>query len=90
MAGLGDRSHARFPDAQHLKTPANITRCDRQIVERLKQLNKDVLKKEIGEFVTDYQINGLLARRDKIVEIFEKAGPGRGLRPARLLTGGAG
>jgi hypothetical protein len=68
--------HTRaFRTHNTLKTPANITRCDRQIVERLKQLNKEVLKKEIGEFVTDYQINGLLARRDKIVEILEKAGP---------------
>ena len=58
-----------------LKAPANVTRCDRQVVEGLKQLNKEGLKKSIGEFVTDYQINGLLARRDKIVEILEKAGP---------------
>ena len=58
-----------------MKTPANVTRCDRQVIERLKQLNKDGLKKSIGEFVTEYQINGLLARRDKIVEILEKAGP---------------
>ena len=52
-----------------------MTRCDRQVVEGLKQLNKEGLKKSIGEFVTEYQINGLLARRDKIVEILEKAGP---------------
>lgn len=68
--------HTRaFRTQNTLKTPANVTRCDRQVVERLKQLNKDGLKKSIGEFVTEYQINGLLARRDKIVEIFEKAGP---------------
>jgi hypothetical protein len=68
--------HTRaFRSHNTLKSPANVTRCDRQVVERLKQLNKDVLKKEIGEFVTDYQINGLLARRDKIVELIEKAGP---------------
>jgi hypothetical protein len=68
--------HTRaFRTQNTLKTPANVTRCDRQVVERLKQLNKDGLKKSIGEFVTDYQINGLLARRDKIVEILEKAGP---------------
>jgi hypothetical protein len=68
--------HTRaFRTHNTLKSPANITRCDRQVIDRLKQLNKDVLKKEIGEFVTDYQITGLLARRDKIVELLEKAGP---------------
>jgi hypothetical protein len=68
--------HTRaFRSHEALKSPANVTRCDRQVVERLKQLNKDVLKKSIGEFVTDYQINGLLARRDRIVELIEKAGP---------------
>jgi hypothetical protein len=68
--------HTRaFRSHNTLKSPANVTRCDRQVIERLKQLNKDVLKKEIGEFVTDYQINGLLARRDKIVELIERAGP---------------
>lgn len=68
--------HTRaFRTQNTLKTPANVTRCDRQIVEGLKQLNKEVLKKEIGPFVTEYQINGLLARRDKIVELIEKAGP---------------
>ena len=33
------------------------------------------MKREIGEFVNDFQINGLLARRDKILEVLEKAGP---------------
>ena len=68
--------HTRaFRTQNALKTPANVTRCDRQVVEGLKQLSKEVLKKEIGPFVTEYQISGLLARRDKIVEILEKAGP---------------
>ena len=83
--------HTRaFRTQNTLKTPANVTRCDRQVVERLKQLNKDGLKKSIGEFVTEYQINGLLARRDKIVEIFEKAGPSAVLIGAPTDTGGAG
>ena len=68
--------HTRaFRTQNTLKAAANVTRCDRQVIEGLKKLNKEGLKKSIGEFVTDYQINGLLARRDKIVEILEKAGP---------------
>ena len=68
--------HTRaFRTQNTLKAPANVTRCDRQVIEGLKQLDKEGLKKSIGEFVTGYQIDGLLARRDKIVEILEKAGP---------------
>ena len=68
--------HTRaFRTQNTLPSAANITRCDRQVLPRLKQLNKDVLKREIGEFVSDYQIAGLLARRDQIVAIIEKAGP---------------
>jgi hypothetical protein len=68
--------HTRaFRSQTTLKSAANITRCDRQVLDRLKQLNRDVLKREIGNFVSDYQISGLLARRDKIVEMVEKAGP---------------
>jgi hypothetical protein len=58
-----------------LKTPANVTRCDRQMLERMKGLTKEALKKELGEYLTDFEIAGILARRDLIVGIIEKAGP---------------
>src|SRR5262249_20227427 len=68
--------HTRaFRTQGSLKSAAQITRCDRTVLERMKELDKPSLKAQIGEFVTDYQINGLLARRDKIVEILEKGGP---------------
>jgi hypothetical protein len=68
--------HTRaFRTQSSLKSAAQITRCDRTVLEGLKTLDKPSLKAQIGEFVTDYQINGLLARRDKIVEILEKGGP---------------
>ena len=68
--------HTRaFRTQNTLKTPTNIQRCDRQVLAGLKGLTKDVLKREIGEFVTDHQINALLARRDLIVGMIEQAGP---------------
>jgi len=45
------------------------------VMAGLKALSRDALKRSIGEYVTDYQINGLLARRDKIVAIIEQGGP---------------
>jgi hypothetical protein len=68
--------HTRaFRTYDTLKSPASITRCDRQLLDRIKQLDRATLKKEVGKYLSDYQINGLLARRDKIVELIEKAGP---------------
>ena len=68
--------HSRsFRSHKTLKSPANVTRCDRQVLEGMKQLTRETLKREIGEYVTDYEIAGLLARRDRIVEIIEKTGP---------------
>jgi hypothetical protein len=69
--------HTRaFRTHDKLKSPANVTRCDRQVFERLKQLNRETLKREIGEFCTNYEIDGVLARRDAIVALLEKNGPG--------------
>jgi hypothetical protein len=69
--------HTRaFRTQNALKSPANITRCDRQVLDRLRQLNREVLKREISAYVSDFQISALLARRDRIVELLDKAGPG--------------
>jgi hypothetical protein len=68
--------HTRaFRTYDTLKSPASITRCDRQLLDRIRQLDRTTLRKEVGKYLSDYQINGLLARRDKIVELIEKAGP---------------
>ena len=68
--------HTRaFRTHNTLKSPANVTRADRQVLARLKELDRDMLKRAIGDFVTEYQIGGLLARRDVIVGMIEKAGP---------------
>jgi hypothetical protein len=68
--------HTRsFRTQAALKSASQITRCDRRVLEGLKTLDKASLKTEIGEFVNDYQINGLLARRDRILEVLQKAGP---------------
>jgi hypothetical protein len=53
-----------------------LTRCDSALLEKLKQLDAATLKKEIGAYDIDSnRIKGLLARRDKIVKIFEQKGP---------------
>jgi hypothetical protein len=70
--------HTRaFRTHKTLKSPGSVTRCDRQVLEGLRRLDRDVLRKEIGDYVTSFEIDGLLARRDKIVEILDNGGPAR-------------
>lgn len=57
-----------------LKTPGNISRCDRQIFARLKQIDKTSVKNAVGSYLQTYEIDSLLKRRDQIVEIIEKRG----------------
>ncbi len=57
-----------------LKTPLNVTRCDREVFARLKQLDKPTLKKAVGDSLQGYEIDGLLKRRDAIVTIIEQRG----------------
>jgi hypothetical protein len=68
--------HSRsFQTQPNLREPKNLVRCDRDLLEKLKQLNTETLKKELGKYVTAWEIKGLLARRDKIVKAFEEKGP---------------
>jgi hypothetical protein len=57
-----------------LKVPENVTRCDGQVLERLKQLDKSTLKRQLGDYLDEWQMDALLARRDLIVSQIEKAG----------------
>lgn len=58
-----------------LKHPGYITRCERPIFEKLKSLDRDTLKRELGEHLDDGHIKSLLARRDAIVAKIESLGP---------------
>lgn len=57
------------------KSIGNVTRCDRQVFEKLKQLDRPTLEKEVGKMLTDPEIDALLARRDAIVKHLDAAGP---------------
>ena len=68
--------HTRaFRTHDQLKSPNNVTRCDRQVLQRLKDLDSDTLKREVGPHLDTWQIRALLARRDAIVKRLESLGP---------------
>jgi len=63
------RLYTTLPDQKVLQ------RCDAQLLKKLRQLDETTLKAELGEWLVQGEIKGLLARRDRIVAIFEKLGP---------------
>ena len=69
--------HTRaFRQLHKLRNPDNLTRCDRQVLERMKQLDRTSLKRELGAYLSDWDIDALLARRDLIVAHFNARGAG--------------
>jgi hypothetical protein len=58
-----------------LKSPAYVSRCDREVFQRLKALDRELLKRELGPYLDEGQIKAILARRDAIVAKLESIGP---------------
>ncbi len=67
---LVDYSRA-FRTQKNLRNPENLARCDRRIYDALHELNASVLNRELGDCLRKSEIRGILARRDKILEIFD-------------------
>jgi hypothetical protein len=57
-----------------LAKPANVTRCDRGVLEGLKKLDKQTLQDSVGKYLTNWEREALLSRRDEIVKLIEKSG----------------
>lgn len=62
------RRHAKLLD------PKILTKCDRVLLENLKSLQEDDVRKQMGRWVDNMQIKGLMARRKLLVDHFEAKG----------------
>jgi hypothetical protein len=68
--------HTRgFRNNHDLRKPANVTRADRGVVERMKALDKEALRHATSKYLTTFQIDALLARRDAVVKRLDSLGP---------------
>jgi len=68
--------HTRaFRTYNTLATPANVTRADRVVVERLKALDREKLKAATDKYLSSFEIDALLKRRDAIIQRLEMLGP---------------
>jgi len=55
-----------------LRDPKNLVRCDRHMFEQLKALNADELTAKAKTYLTKDEIQAVMARRDLIVQFFQK------------------
>jgi hypothetical protein len=68
--------HTRaFRTNKELKKPLNVTHADRAVVERMKTLDKQSLQKATSKYLTTFQVDAILARRDAIVKRLDSMGP---------------
>lgn len=56
----------------NLKEPKNLVRCDRKLFANLKKLDRAELEKKTRRYLTESQVQAVLARRDKIVAFFQQ------------------
>src|SRR5438477_4031518 len=60
-----------FRRNKELRAPKDLVKCDRQLLERLKALNAGELAEKTKDYLTKDEVNGVIARRDKIVATFQ-------------------
>lgn len=61
-----------FRQSKDLQTAKDLTRCDRQLFEKLKALDGKELAARTKGYLTKPEVEGVMARRDKIVALYQK------------------
>jgi hypothetical protein len=55
-----------------LKNPKNLVKCERRLLENLRKLDEKELMGKVKNYLTKLEVRGVMARRDKIVKLFEQ------------------
>jgi hypothetical protein len=74
---LIDHSRA-FLTYDQLRTARELTRFSRSLLAGLERLNRDDLRREVGDYIEASKLDALLKRRDAILELARKAVEERG------------
>jgi hypothetical protein len=61
-----------FRMTKTIQNPKSLVKIDRTLLAGLRGLTADVLQQKLGRWVGKLELEGLLARRDAIVQFFEK------------------
>lgn len=60
-----------FRTFKTLQNPGELLRCDRQLLAKLKELDRNQLASQTKGYLNKQEVDGVMARRDKIVAHFE-------------------
>jgi hypothetical protein len=60
-----------FRQQHDLRNPEDLVKCDRQLLEKLRQLNATEVQEKTAGHLTKGEVQAVMARRDKIVKLFE-------------------
>ena len=61
-----------FRTSKDLRSPGDLVRCDRQLLEKLKTLDGNQLAEKTKPYLTKDEVKAVMARRDKIVARFQQ------------------
>ena len=61
-----------FRETKSLQYPDELSKIDRKLLTKLRELSREVLRRKLGRWLTRFEIDALLARRDLIVGILDK------------------
>jgi hypothetical protein len=71
--------HTRSFTAYHgIRNEENLTRCSRDLIAKMKAMTATTLGAAVGTHLTSAEERALLARRDRIVEFFERTAKAKG------------
>lgn len=71
--------HSRsFRRNTSLRTPDELARFSRSMLEAMSRLDEPTLRERLGRYVTVFQIQALLQRRDRLLELAKKVATERG------------
>ena len=57
---------------KELERPEKLVRCSRPVLEKLRQLDPDEVKRVLKSYLNKSELQALMARRDKIVARFDE------------------
>jgi hypothetical protein len=55
-----------------LRNPEDLVYCCRELLEKLRALDAEEVEAKLGKYLNDMEVEGIMKRRDKIVDYFEK------------------
>jgi hypothetical protein len=61
-----------FRTVRKLPEVEDLAKCDRGLYSRLQELNKETVSRAVGDHLTKWEVEALMARRDLIIAHFQK------------------